>query len=140
MSDTQPLLMLIMPCPPSPALVFSRSLHNDASSRVVYSLAKDADQNVKESEKPLWMEYAHEAHDGQGTTLSKLIGSHALSQPHKAGEAILNNGTEAFSEGTPTDLEGLGNANHASGHGLASVAWTESGHPGKVVLEQAGEL
>lgn len=124
-----------------PVRVFSRSLHDDASSRVVYSLAKDAAQNAKEPEKPLWTEYADEVHDGQSTTLSKLIGSRTLSQPHKAGEAILSNSTDAFSEGTHADLEGLGHADHISGHGFASVAWTESGHPRKVVsLEQAGEL
>ncbi|XP_053155069.1 cyclic AMP-responsive element-binding protein 3-like protein 3 [Hemicordylus capensis] len=123
-----------------PVRVFSRSLHNDASSRFVYTLARDADQNAKELEKPLWTEYAHEAHSGQGETLSKLIQSHVLSRPHKVGEAAPGNGTEAFSEGSHADLEGLEPAEHISGPGVAAVAWTESRHPSKGVLEQAEEL
>nr|XP_056723683.1 cyclic AMP-responsive element-binding protein 3-like protein 3 [Euleptes europaea] len=124
-----------------PVRVFSRSLHNDASSRVVPSLARDADLRAKEPEKPLGTEYANEGQSGQEEeTLGHFIGSHSLSSSHKAIEAVLKNGTESFSEGGPLDLEGLGHDDHIHGHGLASVAWTESGHPGTRVLEQAEEL
>ncbi|XP_015276025.1 PREDICTED: cyclic AMP-responsive element-binding protein 3-like protein 3 [Gekko japonicus] len=124
-----------------PVRVFSRSLHNDASSRVVSSLARDVNLRAKEPEKPLWTEYANEGQSRQEKeTLGSFIRSHVLSRPHKADEAALKNGTESFSEGAHLDLEGLGHDNHIHGHGVASVAWTEPIQPSKRVLEQAEEL
>ncbi|XP_077188320.1 cyclic AMP-responsive element-binding protein 3-like protein 3 [Paroedura picta] len=121
-----------------PVRVFSRSLHNDASSRVVSSLAKDVSLHAKEPENVLWTEYANEGQTRQEKeTLGDFIRSHVLSRPRKVEEAGLKNGTESFSEGAHLDLEGLGQLH---GHGLASVAWTESGHASKGVLEQAEEL
>ncbi|XP_054836916.1 cyclic AMP-responsive element-binding protein 3-like protein 3 [Eublepharis macularius] len=123
-----------------PVRVFSRSLHNDASSRVVSSPAKDADPRIKMPEKPMWTEYANEGQNRQEEVLGKFVGSHVISRHHKAGEAVLKNGTESLSEGAHLDLEGLGHDNHITEHGLASVAWTESSQPSKRVLEPAEEL
>ncbi|KAL8177523.1 UNVERIFIED_CONTAM: hypothetical protein K2H54_010615 [Gekko kuhli] len=124
-----------------PVRVFSRSLHNDASSRVVSSPARDVGLRAKEPEKPLWTEYANEGRDRQEKkTLGSFLRSHALPRPHKAEEVALKNGTGSFSEGAPLDLEGLGHDDHTHGHGVASVAWTEPRQPSKRVLEPAEEL
>ncbi|XP_060088595.1 cyclic AMP-responsive element-binding protein 3-like protein 3 [Heteronotia binoei] len=124
-----------------PVRVFSRSLHNDASSRVVSSLAKDVNLRAKEPEKPLWTEFADEGQNRrEKETLGNFIRSHLLSRPQKIEEAALENGTESFSEGVHLALEGLGHDNHIHRPGLASVAWTESGQPSKRVLEQVEEL
>uniref|UniRef100_A0ACB8F1K1 Cyclic AMP-responsive element-binding protein 3-like protein 3 n=1 Tax=Sphaerodactylus townsendi TaxID=933632 RepID=A0ACB8F1K1_9SAUR len=122
-----------------PVRVFSRSLHNDASSRVVSSLAKDADLRAKEPEKPVWAEYASGRRNRQeGETLDQFLRSHVRSKPHKAREAVLKNGSE--SEGPHLDLERFRPEDHLHEHGLASVAWTEPGQPSQRALEQAEEL
>lgn len=127
-----------MPCVSFP--VFSRSLHNDASSRVVYSLARDADQKDKEAEKPVWTKSADEAHRKLDDLLSKFTGNPVLLKSQEAGEAILSNDTEDFSEERHPALEGLGHKDLRAEHDLTSLAWTESGQPGKVVVEPAEEL
>ncbi|XP_042335886.1 cyclic AMP-responsive element-binding protein 3-like protein 3 [Sceloporus undulatus] len=117
-----------------PVRVFSRSLHDDASSRIAVSLTRDpaTDQAAKQPEKPLWTEYAQDAHTGKER-------SPLFSQLQKTGEMALSNTnstTEAsFPEETHVDFEGL-----AVGHSVASVAWTEPHQPGKVILEPAEEL
>ncbi|XP_061457599.1 cyclic AMP-responsive element-binding protein 3-like protein 3 [Rhineura floridana] len=118
-----------------PVRFFSRSLNNDASSRVAYSMVRDADQSPNEPEKSFWTKFVRKGHLGQEDAPGKLIVSHVFSRPHHAGETVLDNGTEAFPEGTRPHLEG--HADGITGHTLASLAWTEAG---KVVLDQAEEL
>ncbi|XP_034976498.1 cyclic AMP-responsive element-binding protein 3-like protein 3 [Zootoca vivipara] len=121
-----------------PVRVFSRSLNNDASSRVAYPMAKEADQSSMEPEKPLWTKYAHKGHTEQDETLKNLvIRHHVLSRHHDAGEAVVSNSTEPLHEVTYSHLEGLEGPRE---HSLASTAWAESGQPSKGVLEQADEL
>ncbi|XP_063003161.1 cyclic AMP-responsive element-binding protein 3-like protein 3 [Elgaria multicarinata webbii] len=121
-----------------PVRVFSRSLHNDASSRVAFSMAWDAEQSAEDVEKPLWAEYAQEAHSGQDEMPGKMTDSHIFSRLQKAGETLTSNGTEVFPEGTGPRLEG--HRDHVGGHSLASVAWTDPKPPSEVLLEQAEEL
>nr|XP_028569755.1 cyclic AMP-responsive element-binding protein 3-like protein 3 [Podarcis muralis]XP_028569757.1 cyclic AMP-responsive element-binding protein 3-like protein 3 [Podarcis muralis] len=124
-----------------PVRVFSRSLNNDASSRVAYPMAKEADQSSKEPEKTLWTQYAHKGHTEQDGTLKNLVvRHHVLSRHHDAGEAVVSNGTEPLHEVAYSHLEGLEGPGEHVGHSLAATAWAESGQPSKGVLEQANEL
>nr|XP_020636517.1 cyclic AMP-responsive element-binding protein 3-like protein 3 [Pogona vitticeps] len=110
-----------------PVRVFSRSLHDDASSRVAFSMAEE-----------LWSEYAQETHvsSAQNEVPAKLVRNQPFSRIRKTDEAIVNNGTEASPEGPRAHLEGL-----ESGPSLATLAWTEEpGQAGKVALEPAEEL
>uniref|UniRef100_A0A8D0DWQ2 cAMP responsive element binding protein 3 like 3 n=1 Tax=Salvator merianae TaxID=96440 RepID=A0A8D0DWQ2_SALMN len=117
-----------------PVRVFSRSLNNDASSRIAFSLAKDP-------EKPTWAEYAHDVRHEEGITPDKLGGrSSVFPRPHKADGTFTSNVTGSFPEQGPPRSEGLGGEDHLAGHSLPSMAWTESSKPGKGVLEQAEEL
>ncbi|XP_014372345.1 cyclic AMP-responsive element-binding protein 3-like protein 3 isoform X1 [Alligator sinensis] len=121
-----------------PVRVFSRSLHNDDSSRVVYALGKDGEERPKEPEKPLWTEYAEEKEPKRQGALRKFLSSHLLPEP--AAETTLSNGTEALPQDGHSDLEGLSHDDPVVGHGLASLAWTDPGQPSQVVLEPAEEL
>ncbi|KAM9112258.1 LOW QUALITY PROTEIN: cyclic AMP-responsive element-binding protein 3-like protein 3 [Pangshura tecta] len=113
-----------------PVRVFSRSLHNDASSRVVYALRKDAAESPQEPENPVWTEYAGEAQ----SVLRKFLSSHVLARPQ--AEAPQANGTEALPQDGHSDLEGL----RHDGPIAASLAWTEPSQPSQVRLEPAEEL
>uniref|UniRef100_A0A8D2JEI8 cAMP responsive element binding protein 3 like 3 n=1 Tax=Varanus komodoensis TaxID=61221 RepID=A0A8D2JEI8_VARKO len=124
----------------APVRVFSRSLHNDASSRIAYSLARDAKPRAEEAEKPLWAEYAHEGHGEQDEMHGKPTSSHIFPGLRKGGEALLSNATGAFLEGGGPLAEGPGGSDRVAGHGLGSVAWTEPAQPRKLALEQAEEL
>ncbi|XP_063147012.1 cyclic AMP-responsive element-binding protein 3-like protein 3 [Candoia aspera] len=122
-----------------PVRVFSRSLHNDASSRIVNSLGKDAEQRAWEAKERLWMEQAHPPHRKDDAP-STLIRDPVLSGLQKDGETLPSNYTEVFPEGRPAHLEGLRPSDLPPGQNLAPVAWTESDQPGKGVLEQTEEL
>ncbi|XP_039371201.1 cyclic AMP-responsive element-binding protein 3-like protein 3 isoform X2 [Mauremys reevesii] len=113
-----------------PVRVFSRSLHNDASSRVVYALRKDAAESPQEPENPVWTEYAGEAQ----SVLRKFLSSHVLARPQ--AEAPQANGTGALPQDGHSDLEGLSH----DGPIAASLAWTEPSQPSQVRLEPAEEL
>ncbi|KAM6463633.1 cyclic AMP-responsive element-binding protein 3-like protein 3 [Liasis olivaceus] len=119
-----------------PVRVFSRSLHNDASSRIVNSLGKDAEQSAWEAKESLWMEQAHREDNPPST----LIRDHVLLGLQEEGKTLQSNYTELFPEGRHAHLEGLGPSNLPPGQNLTSVAWTESDQPGKGVLEQTEEL
>uniref|UniRef100_A0A452HN78 BZIP domain-containing protein n=1 Tax=Gopherus agassizii TaxID=38772 RepID=A0A452HN78_9SAUR len=114
-----------------PVRVFSRSLHNDASSRVVYALRKDAAESPQEPENPVWTEYAGEAQ----SVLRKFLSSHVLTSRPQA-EAPQANGTGALPQDGHSDLEGLSH----DGPIAASLAWTEPSQPSQVQLEPAEEL
>ncbi|XP_050790454.1 cyclic AMP-responsive element-binding protein 3-like protein 3 [Gopherus flavomarginatus] len=114
-----------------PVRVFSRSLHNDASSRVVYALRKDAAESPQEPENPVWTEYAGEAQ----SVLRKFLSSHVLASRPQA-EAPQANGTGALPQDGHSDLEGLSH----DGPVAASLAWTEPSQPSQVQLEPAEEL
>uniref|UniRef100_A0A8D0L7Y3 cAMP responsive element binding protein 3 like 3 n=1 Tax=Sphenodon punctatus TaxID=8508 RepID=A0A8D0L7Y3_SPHPU len=116
--------------------VFSRSLHNDASSRVAYALVRDEDETAKEPKKPLWTEYAGEGRDQQKGALRKFLSGHLLPRP-QVTEDGLSNDTGALAGDGHSDLEGVSHDDPIVGHGLASLAWTE---PAKPVLEQTEEL
>ncbi|CAM4681409.1 unnamed protein product [Lepidochelys olivacea] len=117
-----------------PVRVFSRSLHNDASSRVVYALMKDGAESPKEPEKPVWTEYAGEAQSEPQGVLRKFLGSHVLARPR--AEAPPANGTGALPQDGHSDLEALSH----DGPIAASLAWTEPSQPSQVRLEPAEEL
>ncbi|XP_074795650.1 cyclic AMP-responsive element-binding protein 3-like protein 3 isoform X2 [Natator depressus] len=117
-----------------PVRVFSRSLHNDASSRVVYALMKDGAESPKEPEKPVWTEYAGEAQSEPQGVLRKFLSSHVPARPR--AEAPPANGTGALPQDGHSDLEAL---NH-DGPIAASLAWTEPSQPSQVWLEPAEEL
>ncbi|CAM5177316.1 unnamed protein product [Eretmochelys imbricata] len=117
-----------------PVRVFSRSLHNDASSRVVYALMKDGAESPKELEKPVWTEYAGEAQSEPQGVLRKFLGSHVLARPQ--AEAPPANGTGALPQDGHSDLEVLSH----DGPIAASLAWTEPSQPSQVRLEPAEEL
>ncbi|XP_043391999.1 cyclic AMP-responsive element-binding protein 3-like protein 3 isoform X2 [Chelonia mydas] len=117
-----------------PVRVFSRSLHNDASSRVVYALMKDGAESPKEPEKPVWTEYAGEAQSEPQGVLRKFLGSHVLTRPR--AEAPPANGTGALPQDGHSDLEALSH----DGPIAASLAWTEPSQPSQVRLEPAEEL
>ncbi|XP_067414289.1 cyclic AMP-responsive element-binding protein 3-like protein 3 isoform X2 [Emydura macquarii macquarii] len=123
-----------------PVRVFSRSLHNDASSRVIYALMKDVDENPKEPERPVRTEYAGEAQsrpqsEPQGV-LRKFLSNHVLARP----QAEAPNRTGALPQDGHSDLEGLSHDGPIPEHGLASLAWTEPSQPSQAVLEPADEL
>ncbi|XP_032091881.1 cyclic AMP-responsive element-binding protein 3-like protein 3 [Thamnophis elegans] len=112
-----------------PVRVFSRSLNNDASSRIAHALGKEAEQSTKEN---VWKEPAHQAHDAPSTLIRDLLGL------LKQGE---DNHTEVFAEGgSPAPLEGLSPEVPYPGANLTSVTWTESEQPGNGALEQTEEL
>ncbi|CAM4699228.1 unnamed protein product [Lepidochelys olivacea] len=110
------------------------SLHNDASSRVVYALMKDGAESPKEPEKPVWTEYAGEAQSEPQGVLRKFLGSHVLARPR--AEAPPANGTGALPQDGHSDLEALSH----DGPIAASLAWTEPSQPSQVRLEPAEEL
>uniref|UniRef100_A0A8C3FZF5 cAMP responsive element binding protein 3 like 3 n=1 Tax=Chrysemys picta bellii TaxID=8478 RepID=A0A8C3FZF5_CHRPI len=114
-----------------PVRVFSRSLHNAASSRVVYALMKDGAESPQEPENPVWTEYAGEAQGEPRGVLRKFLSSQALGKPR--AEAPQANGTGALPQDGHSDLEGLSH----DGPMAASLAWTE---PSQVRLEPAEEL
>ncbi|XP_058019610.1 cyclic AMP-responsive element-binding protein 3-like protein 3 [Ahaetulla prasina] len=114
-----------------PVRVFSRSLNNDASSRIVNALGKEAEQSAKES---IWKEPAHQAHDAPSTLIRDLL------KLQKQEETLPDNHTEVFAEDRPAPLEGLRAGVPYPGPNLTSVAWAESEQPGKGVLEQTEEL
>ncbi|XP_023961570.2 cyclic AMP-responsive element-binding protein 3-like protein 3 isoform X1 [Chrysemys picta bellii] len=114
-----------------PVRVFSRSLHNAASSRVVYALMKDGAESPQEPENPVWTEYAGEAQGEPRGVLRKFLSSQALGKPR--AEAPQANGTGALPRDGHSDLEGLSH----DGPMAASLAWTE---PSQVRLEPAEEL
>ncbi|KAM3852461.1 cyclic AMP-responsive element-binding protein 3-like protein 3 [Vipera latastei] len=109
-----------------PVRVFSRSLNNDASSRIVHSLGKEAEQGGQES---LWKEPAPSAGHAPSTFIRDLLRLQKES-----------NHTGLFPEDRAASLEGLRPGVPYSGPNLTSVAWTESEQPGKGVLEQTEEL
>uniref|UniRef100_A0A8C0G1T1 cAMP responsive element binding protein 3 like 3 n=1 Tax=Chelonoidis abingdonii TaxID=106734 RepID=A0A8C0G1T1_CHEAB len=113
-----------------PVRVFSRSLHKDASSRVVYALRKDAPERPQEPENPVWTEYADEAQ----SVLRKFLSSHVLARPQ--AEAPQANGTGALPQDGHSDLEGLSH----DGPIADSLAWTEPSQPSQVQLKPAEEL
>ncbi|XP_075759128.1 cyclic AMP-responsive element-binding protein 3-like protein 3 isoform X2 [Pelodiscus sinensis] len=121
-----------------PVRVFSRSLHNDASSRVVYALMKDGAESPEEPEKPVWTEYAGEVQGEPQGVLGKFLRSHGLARP--PAEAPQSNGTGALPPDGHSDLEGLRHDDPATGHGPASVAWTEPSQASRALLEAAEEL
>uniref|UniRef100_A0A8C8S3Z5 cAMP responsive element binding protein 3 like 3 n=1 Tax=Pelusios castaneus TaxID=367368 RepID=A0A8C8S3Z5_9SAUR len=116
-----------------PVRVFSRSLHNDAASRVVYALMKDVDERPKEPERPVWTEYAGEAQSQSVGVLRKFLSSHLLAKPQTEAP----NRTGALPQDEHSDLEGVSHDDPIVGHGLASRPWTE---PSQAVLEPAEEL
>uniref|UniRef100_A0A8C3SFA7 cAMP responsive element binding protein 3 like 3 n=2 Tax=Chelydra serpentina TaxID=8475 RepID=A0A8C3SFA7_CHESE len=117
-----------------PVRVFSRSLHNAASSRVIYALMKDGAESPKEPEKPVWTEYSGEAQGEPRGVLRKFLSSHVLARPQ--AEAPPANGTGALLPDGHSDLEGLSH----DGPIAASLAWTEPSQPSQVRLEPAEEL
>uniref|UniRef100_A0A8C6VAR5 cAMP responsive element binding protein 3 like 3 n=1 Tax=Naja naja TaxID=35670 RepID=A0A8C6VAR5_NAJNA len=119
-----------------PVRVFSRSLNNDASSRIVNVLGKEAEQGAKES---VWKEPAPPAHS-EDEAASTLI--RGLLRLQKQGEILPGNHTEeVFAEGGgPAALEGLRPGLPYAGPNVTSVAWTESEQPGNGILEQTEEL
>ncbi|XP_070600168.1 cyclic AMP-responsive element-binding protein 3-like protein 3 [Erythrolamprus reginae] len=116
-----------------PVRVFSRSLNNDASSRIVNSLGKEPEQIAKDS---VLEEPSVQTHDAPSTLIRDLL------RLQKHGEILPDNYTEGFGEGgsrhAPT--EGLRHWVPSLGPNLTSVAWTESEQPGNGVLEQTEEL
>ncbi|KAG8127040.1 hypothetical protein E2320_022116 [Naja naja] len=120
----------------APAEIFSRSLNNDASSRIVNVLGKEAEQGAKES---VWKEPAPPAHS-EDEAASTLI--RGLLRLQKQGEILPGNHTEeVFAEGGgPAALEGLRPGLPYAGPNVTSVAWTESEQPGNGILEQTEEL
>ncbi|XP_029768147.1 cyclic AMP-responsive element-binding protein 3-like protein 3 [Terrapene carolina triunguis] len=117
-----------------PVRVFSRSLHNAASSRVVYALMKDGAESPQEPENPVWTEYAGEAQGEPRGVLRKFLSSQALARPR--AEAPQANGTGALPQDGHSDSEGL----RHDGPMAASLAWTEPSQPSQVRLEPAEEL
>ncbi|ETE63660.1 hypothetical protein L345_10574, partial [Ophiophagus hannah] len=112
------------------------SLNNDASSRIVNVLGKEAEQSTKEN---VWKEPAPQAHsedEAAGTLIKDLL------RLQKQGETLPGNHTEeVFAEGgRPAPLEGLRPGLPYAGPNLTSVAWTESEQLGNGVLEQTEEL
>ncbi|XP_060642143.2 cyclic AMP-responsive element-binding protein 3-like protein 3 isoform X2 [Anolis sagrei] len=107
-----------------PVRVFSRSLHDDASSRVAFSLDKgpatDQEPEKKSLQPPLWTEYAQEGPPEESPFFSRL---------RKSGVVALGNGT--ISKESRADFEG---------HSVAAVAWTEPNASGKIILEPVEEL
>ncbi|XP_074834467.1 cyclic AMP-responsive element-binding protein 3-like protein 3 [Carettochelys insculpta] len=121
-----------------PVRVFSRSLHNDAASRVVHALMKDGAESPEEPEKPAWMEYAGEAQREPQGGLHKFLSSHGHARPPV--EAPQSNGTGTVPPDAHSDLEGLSHDEPLAGPGLASLAWTEPSQPSPVLLEPGEEL
>ncbi|XP_039193134.1 cyclic AMP-responsive element-binding protein 3-like protein 3 [Crotalus tigris] len=109
-----------------PVRVFSRSLNNDASSRILHSRGKEAEQSAQES---IWKEPARSEDHAASTLIRDLL------RLQKEG-----NHTEVFPEGRPASLDGLRPGVPYPGPNLTTVAWTESEQPGKGVLEQTEEL
>ncbi|XP_065714466.2 cyclic AMP-responsive element-binding protein 3-like protein 3 isoform X1 [Patagioenas fasciata] len=119
-----------------PVRVFSRSLHNAAASRVVYTQPQAGGEKPAE---PLWPERPGEAPE----TLHETLGGRTFTpRPHKISP---RNDTRPFA------LEGLsredgGGAEPASEdgtglhHGLGSLEWSKSGHGRPTALEPAEEL
>ncbi|KAM6236008.1 cyclic AMP-responsive element-binding protein 3-like protein 3 [Porphyrio hochstetteri] len=119
-----------------PVRVFSRSLHNAAASRVVYTQPQARDEKPPE---PLWPEHLGEAPE----TLHEAFGGRTFTpRPDKVSP---HNNTEPLASGGLSHRDG-DRADVTSGDstapqpGLASLAWSKADHGRPTVLEPAEEL
>nr|XP_033809442.1 cyclic AMP-responsive element-binding protein 3-like protein 3 isoform X2 [Geotrypetes seraphini] len=116
-----------------PVRVFSRSLHDVASSRVFHTLENEKEEMRKE---PLWTEFSGEGPNSKVGTLRKYLTSSVLSSGVMPDET-LSNRTEGRMADNPSDLEKVNHDDPIAGHAMASVTWTDSS---QVILDQGGEL
>ncbi|CAM9733714.1 unnamed protein product [Bubo scandiacus] len=117
-----------------PVRVFSRSLHNAAASRVVYTQPQAGDEKPPE---PLWPERLGKAPE----TLHEAFGGRTFTP--RLDKVSPRNGTqplasEGLSRGDGDRADTVSGASAAPRQGLASLAWTEAGPA--AVLEPAEEL
>ncbi|XP_062816305.1 cyclic AMP-responsive element-binding protein 3-like protein 3 [Anolis carolinensis] len=105
-----------------PVRVFSRSLHDDASSRVAFSLDKSLAADHETEKTPHWTEYAQEGPPERKSPFFSRI--------PKSRATALDNSTNP--KESPVGF---------AGHSVAALAWTEPNNSlGKVILEPAEEL
>ncbi|KAM6310560.1 cyclic AMP-responsive element-binding protein 3-like protein 3 [Podargus strigoides] len=119
-----------------PVRVFSRSLHNTAASRVVYTQPQAGDKKAPE---PLWPEHLGKAPE----TLHEAFSGHTFTPP--PDKVTPHNGTQPLASEGPSHGDGdstdtVSGGDTAPPHGLASLAWTKAGHSRPTVLEPAEEL
>ncbi|KAM6331744.1 cyclic AMP-responsive element-binding protein 3-like protein 3 isoform 2-T3 [Alca torda] len=105
-------------------LVFSRSLHNAAASRVAYTQPQAGDEKAPE---PLWSERLGEDPE----TLHEAFGGRAFTSrpdkvsPRNSTQPLASEGLSHRDRDQADTMSGDGTAPH---HGLASLAWTKAGH------------
>ncbi|KAM9515807.1 cyclic AMP-responsive element-binding protein 3-like protein 3 isoform 1-T1 [Guaruba guarouba] len=116
-----------------PVRVFSRSLHNAAASRVVYTQPQAGDEKPPE---PLWSERL-------GKTLHEAFGGHAFT-PHRDKVPPHNDTqplpSEGLSRGDGDQSVPVSEDGAAAHHGLAPLAWSQAEHSRPTALEPAEEL
>lgn len=105
-------------------LVFSRSLHNVAASRVAYTQPQAGDEKALE---PLWSERLGEDPE----TLHEAFGGHAFTSrpdkvsPRNSTQPLASEGLSHRDGDQADTMSGDSTAPH---HGMASLAWTKAGH------------
>ncbi|XP_030074402.1 cyclic AMP-responsive element-binding protein 3-like protein 3 isoform X2 [Microcaecilia unicolor] len=115
-----------------PVRVFSRSLHDVASSRVFHTLGNEKEEIQKD---PLLTEYSGEGPNNKVGTLRKYLASPISSRA--TPNETLSNRTHEHTADNPSDLERVNHDDPIAGHAMASVSWTDSN---QVILDQGGEL
>lgn len=123
------------PHPPSHS-VFSRSLHNAAASRVVYTQPQAGGEKPAE---PLWPERPGEAPE---TLHETLAGRTFTPRPHKISP---RNDTRPFaleglSQGHVGRAEPVSEDGTELHHGMGSLEWPDRGHSRPTAPEPAEEL
>ncbi|XP_059687625.1 cyclic AMP-responsive element-binding protein 3-like protein 3 [Gavia stellata] len=119
-----------------PVRVFSRSLHNAAASRVVYTQPQARDEKPPE---PLWSEHLDKAPE----TLHEAFGSRTFTphldkvSPHNSTQPLAS---EGLSHGDGDGADTVSGDSTVPHHGLASLAWTKAGHSRPTVLEPDEDL
>ncbi|KAM4657359.1 cyclic AMP-responsive element-binding protein 3-like protein 3 [Amazona ochrocephala] len=116
-----------------PVRVFSRSLHNAAASRVVYTQPQAGDEKPPE---PLWSERL-------GKTLHEAFGGHVFTPrldkapPHNDTQPLPSEGLSRGDGDQSVPVSEDGAAVH---HSLAPLAWSQAEHSRPTALEPDEEL
>ncbi|XP_069505490.1 cyclic AMP-responsive element-binding protein 3-like protein 3 [Ambystoma mexicanum] len=121
----------------APVRVFSRSLHDDSSSRVFLAPEMNTDEVKQETEEMKWTEYAGETPVSGMGGIHKDISGHSIPIETFADQAQTNSSEAALLAEGHSALEGLGQDDPIAGRTLASVTWKD---PSKLGLEAADEL
>ncbi|XP_043946535.1 cyclic AMP-responsive element-binding protein 3-like protein 3 [Protopterus annectens] len=132
----------------APLRVFSRSLHNDGSSRIFHAIAssrsKGPEYNAEDNNKPAEIsEYSGEENTKTVTTLERLLKDHLSSVTMSRN--VLSNCTEVSIREEVTadiqaDLESLHHDDPIVGRRVASLTWTNYHTTKEIVLDHSDDM